>query len=97
MELPSSAKSTIRVLGHTSIVGGGELEGEQLLLRDGADVAVGARVGGTEEGVPPLDDVVAEHPIALVHGAAHQPGRAGHTNPQLAVVRHRQPLLQRPP
>lgn len=54
-----------------SVVGGGELEGEELLLGDGADVAVGAGVGSAEEGVAALDDVVAEHALALVHGAAH--------------------------
>jgi hypothetical protein len=81
--------------GASSVVGGGELDLEQLVLGDDADGAVGARVRGAEQRVSLRHDVVAEHAVALVHLPGDQPRRARHAHAELAVVRHVQALVQR--
>lgn len=83
------------VTGGVSVVGGGELYLEQLVLGDDADGAVGARVRGAQQCVPLRHDVVAEHAVALVHHPGDQPRRARHAHAELAVVRHVQALVQR--
>lgn len=79
-----------------SVVGGGELDLEQLVLGDDADGAVGARVGGAEQRVALRHDVVAEHAVALVHLAGDEARRARHAHAELAVVRHVDALVERP-
>jgi hypothetical protein len=78
-----------------SVVGGGELDLEQLVLGDDADGAVGARVRGAEQRVALGHDVVAEHAVALVHLPGDEARGAGHAHAELAVVRHVQALVQR--
>lgn len=57
-------------------------------------MAIGLGVRHAKQGVPSLDDVVAEHPLALVDGATEEAGGARHADAQLAVVRDLQPLAQ---
>jgi len=50
---------------------GNELEGQKLFLRDDADLAVGAGVGGAHERIPRLLHIITQHPFALVQAPPH--------------------------
>lgn len=80
----------------SSVVGGGELEREQLLLGDGTEVTIRSGVRDAEQRVSPLDDVIAEHALALVDRPRQQAGGTRHAHPELAVVWDLHPLVQRP-
>lgn len=70
------------------------MQRKQLILWNSPNTTIGSRVGGAQERVATLDDVVAEHAFALIHGPTEEASGASHAHAELAVVRDGQAGVQ---
>ncbi|KAH0454288.1 hypothetical protein IEQ34_016212 [Dendrobium chrysotoxum] len=77
-----------------SIIRRSQLNGKELIFWYSTDNTIGEGVGDAEESVSTFDYVFTEHALALVDGTAEKASRAGHANPELAIMRNFNSLFQ---